>query len=128
MRKREQPRLGDLEMQIMNVLWERGPSTVRDVLEALTTKPEPAYTTVLTMLRVMQEKGFVGRDEAGRAHVYSAAVQERQVKRNLLRELVRTAFRGSPEALLMRLLEDEKLSEDELSRLREFIERKSRKE
>ncbi len=127
MRKREKPRLGDLEMQIMNVLWERGPSTVREVLEALTTEPAPAYTTVLTMLRVMQEKGFVGRDETGRAHVYAAAVQERQVKRNLLRELVRTTFRGSPEALLMRLLEDEKLTGDELARIQELIERKSRR-
>lgn len=127
MRKRERPRFGDLEMQIMNVLWERGPCTVREVLEALTTKPAPAYTTVLTMLRVMQEKGFVGRDEAGRAHVYYPAVQERRVKRTLLRDLVRTVFRGSPEALLMRLFEDEKLSDEELARVQALIERKSRK-
>jgi predicted transcriptional regulator len=126
MRKRERPRFGDLEMQIMNVLWERGPATVREVLEALPTRPVPAYTTVLTMLRVMQEKGFVGRDESGRAHVYYPAVRERQVKRNLVRDLVRTAFRGSPEALLMRLLEDEKLSGDELARIQQVIERKSR--
>ena len=127
MRKRERPRLGDLEMHIMNVLWERGPSTVREVLEGLTTQPPPAYTTVLTMLRVMQEKGFVQRDESGRAHVYSAAVQERPVKRRLLRDLVHTAFRGSPEALLMHLLGDERLSEEELSRLQDLIARVSRK-
>jgi predicted transcriptional regulator len=115
-------------MQIMNVLWDRGPSTVRDVLEALTVKPTPAYSTVLTMLRVMQDKGFVGRDETRKAHVYYAKVKERQVKRNLLRDLIQTTFRGSPEALLMRLLEDEKLSEAELSRVQQLIECRSRKE
>jgi predicted transcriptional regulator len=128
MRKREQPKFGDLEMHIMNLLWDRGPSTVREVAGALSLDPPPAYTTVLTMLRVMQEKGFVDRDESGKAHVYQACVPERQVKRNLLRDVVRTAFRGSPEALLLRLLEDEKLSADELARIQALIERKSRKE
>ena len=125
MRKREQPRLGDLEMRIMNVLWERGASTVREVLGALNLKPRPAYTSVLTMLRVMQEKGFVGRDESDRAHRYSAAVPEHRVKRGLLRDLVDTAFRGSPEALLVRLLEEEKLSPEELTRVQELIARKA---
>lgn len=125
MRKREQPRLGDLEMRIMNVLWERGTSTVREVLKTLKVKPLPAYTTVLTMLRVMQEKGFVGRDESGRAHRYFAAVPEHRVKGGLLRDLVNTTFRGSPEALLMRLLEEEKLSPEELARVQELIARKA---
>ena len=125
MRKRERPRLGDLEMRIMNVLWERGTSTVRAVLDALQIKPRPAYTTVLTMLRVMQEKGFVGRDESHRAHRYFAAVPEHRVKRGILRDLVDTAFRGSSEALLVRLLEEERLSPEELARVQELIVRRT---
>ncbi len=124
MRRREQPRIGDLELQLLNVLWERGPSTVREVLEALPPQPRQAYTTILTMLRYMHEKGFVGRDERGKAHVYRARLKERPVKRGLLRGLVEVAFRGSAEAVIARLLEDEKLTPAELARVKELIEMK----
>jgi BlaI family penicillinase repressor len=124
MRRREQPRIGDLELQILNVLWERGPSTVREVLEALPPHPRQAYTTILTMLRYMHEKGFVDRDERGKAHVYRARLRERPVKRGLLRGLVETAFRGSAEAVIARLLEDEQLTPEELARVKELIEAK----
>ena len=127
MRRRTQPRLGDLELQILNVLWERGPSTVREVLEALPVEPRPAYTTVLTMMRLMHEKGYLGRREQGRAHVYQARLRERRVKRRLLRDLIATGFRGSPEALLVRLLEDETLSRDELDRVKRLIAEKERR-
>ena len=99
MRRRTQPKLGDLELRILNVLWERGPSTVREVLEALPVEPRPAYTTVLTMMRLMHEKGYLDRRERGRAHVYQPRLRERRVKRGLLRDLIATGFRGSPEAL-----------------------------
>jgi len=121
MRKRAQPRLGDLELQILNILWARGPSTVREVLEALSTEPRPVYTTVLTMMRLMQEKGYLDRRERGRAHVYFPRLREQRVKRGLLRNLIATAFRGSPEALLVRLLEDERLSREELDRIKQLI-------
>ena len=126
MRRREQPRIGDLELRILNVLWERGPSTVREVLEALPPQPRQAYTTILTMLRYMHEKGFVDRDERGKAHLYRARLKERPVKRGLLRGLVAVAFRGSAEAVIARLLEDEKLTPDELARVKELIETKER--
>jgi len=128
MKKRAVPRLGDLELQILNVLWERGPSTVREVREALPVEPKPAYTTVLTMMRLMQEKGYLTRSEAARAHVYQARLREQPVKRGLLRGLVTNAFRGSAEAVLVRLLEDEKLSREELARVRELIEAREREE
>jgi len=120
-RKRTQPRLGDLELQILNVLWERGPCTVREVLEALPVEPRPAYTTVLTMMRLMYEKGYLDRRDQGRAHVYQPLLRERRVKRGLLRNLIATGFRGSAEALLVRLLEDEKLSPEELERVKRLI-------
>lgn len=126
MRRERERKLGNLELQILNVLWERGPSTVRETLEALPVEPKPAYTTVLTMMRLMHEKGYLTRRERGRAHVYHARLRERRVKQNLLRSLVDTAFRGSAEALLVRLIEDEKLSARELERIKKLIESKER--
>lgn len=128
MRRRTVPRLGDLELQILNVLWERGPSTVREVLDALPGEPRPAYTTVLTMMRLMQEKDYLTRSEEARAHVYQARLREQSVKRGLLRGLVQNAFRGSAEAVLVRLLEDGKLSREELARVRELIEAREQEE
>ena len=122
MRTRERPRLGDLELRILNVLWEQGPATVRTVLEALPERGRPAYTTVLTMMRLMHEKGYLDREERGKAHVYRPRLQERRVKRGLLRGLIDGAFRGSAEALLVRLLEEERLSPAELARIRQLID------
>ena len=121
MRRRSERKLGELELQIMNVLWERGPSTVRHVLDALPVAPRPAYTTVLTMMRLMHEKGYLDRREQGRAHVYQARLREMPTKRGLLRDLIDGAFRGSAEAMVVRLLEDEKLSAKELARIRKLI-------
>ena len=121
MRRRTERKLGDLELQILNVLWERGPSTVREVLGSLDVTPLPSYMTVLIMMRLMHEKGYLDRNERGRAHVYRARLQERSVKRGLLRDLVRDAFRGSPEALVVRLLEDHNLGEEELARIRAVL-------
>ena len=126
MRRKGQSRLGDLELSILNVLWERGPCTVREVLVALSVEPRPAYTTVLTMMRLMHEKGYLERDERDRAHVYSARLREQRVKRNLLRDLINRAFRGSAEALLVRLVEDERLSREELDRVRQMVSQKRR--
>ena len=126
MRRRSARRLGDLELQILNVLWERGPSTVREVLESLPTQPRPAYTTVLTMMRLMHEKGYLDRRERGRAHVYQARLREQRVKRGLLRDLVEGAFRGSTEAVVIRLLEDENLSGEDLDRIKKLIAERER--
>jgi len=126
MRRRSARRLGDLELQILNVLWERGPSTVREVLESLPTQPRPAYTTVLTMMRLMHEKGYLDRRERGRAHVYQARLREQRVKRGLLRDLVEGAFRGSAEAVVIRLLEDENLSREDLDRIKKLIAKRER--
>ena len=128
MRRRAGRKLGELELQILNILWQRGPSTVREVLDELSAEPRPAYTTVLTMMRLMHEKGYLDRRERGRAHIYQARLRERRVKRSLLRDLIDGAFRGSAEALVVRLLEDENLSREELRRVRRLIERKGRGE
>jgi len=125
--RRKAPRkLGDLELQILNVLWAKGPSTVREVLESLPTQPRPAYTTVLTMMRLMHEKEYLDRREQGRAHVYQARLREQRTKRHLLRGLVDSAFQGSAAALMVRLLEEENLSSAELERLRKLINEKEK--
>ncbi len=128
MRKRTEPKLGDMELQILNILWERGPCTVREVLEALENKPKPVYTSILTMMRYMHEKGYLDRKDQNRSHIYSARLREQKVKGGLLRDLIDRAFHGSPEALLIRLVEDEYLSEEESNRIqRLFAEKKEKK-
>ena len=128
MRRQPGRKLGELELRILNILWQRGPSTVREVLEEVPVDPRPAYTTVLTMMRLMHEKGYLDRREQGRAHIYQTRLRERRVKRSLLRDLIDGAFRGSAEALVVRLLEDENLSREELRRVRRLIEEKGRGE
>jgi len=128
MRRQPGRKLGELELRILNILWQRGPSTVREVLDEVPAEPRPAYTTVLTMMRLMHEKGYLDRREQGRAHIYQARLRERRVKRSLLRDLIDGAFRGSAEALVVRLLEDEDLSREELRRVRRLIEEKGRGE
>jgi predicted transcriptional regulator len=128
MRRRSERKLGDLELLILNVLWDRGPSTVRHVLEELEVEPRPTYMTVLIMMRLMHEKGYLSRNERGRAHVYQARLREGSVKRGLLRDFVRDAFRGSPEALVVRLLDDPNLSDEELDRIKDLIAERERKQ
>jgi predicted transcriptional regulator len=99
---------------------------VREVLESLPTLPRPAYTTVLTMMRLMHEKDYLDRREQGRAHVYQACLREQRTKRHLLRGLVDGAFQGSAAAVMVRLLEDENLSSAELARLRKLIDEKAK--
>lgn len=110
------------ELDVMNVLWEVGPSTVSEVKAALS---DPlAYTTVLTVLRVLEEKGFVQHEEEGRAHRYSPLVQRDQAGVSALKKLTRTLFGGSPELLLTHLVEGAELSEAEIARMRDLLERR----
>ncbi len=110
----------DRELDIMGVLWDRGPATVAEVREAL--EDELAYTTVLTVLRVLEEKGYVGHEEEGRAHRYHPLVERQAAGKSALRRLTRKLFKGSPEMLLTHLVSDRKLSEDEIRRMRKLLD------
>lgn len=112
------------ELDIMSVLWERGPSTVSEVQSALAD--ELAYTTVLTLLRVLEEKGHVSHTNEGRAHRYAPCVERQAAGRSALRRIRDRLFGGSPELLLTRLVEDADLTEDELRRMRDLLERRLR--
>ena len=123
MAEKQIPRPTDAELAILTVLWERGPSTVRDVHEALSSVQATGYTTVLKLLQIMTEKGLVVRDEAQRAHIYEARYSEQKTQRQLLADLVDRAFGGSPTKLVMQALSGRKATNEELSALREMLDR-----
>ena len=112
-------RLTRREMDVMTVLWDRGPSTVAEVREAL--QDELAYTTVLTMLRVLQAKGYIISRAEGRAHRYTPSVDRSEAGVSALRDVARKLFGGSSELLLSALLRDDQLSDAEVLRMRNRI-------
>jgi predicted transcriptional regulator len=116
------PRPTDAELAILRVLWERGPSTVRDVHDTLSETQESGYTTVLKMMQIMTDKGLVERDETNRAHVYHARATEQKTQRQLLSDLVDRAFGGSPVKLVMQALSGKKASADELAAIRTLLD------
>jgi predicted transcriptional regulator len=110
------------ELEILSVLWTRGPSTVRDVHETLSAGRETGYTTVLKLLQIMTEKGLVRRDESARAHVYAARLPESQTQRQLVRDLLDRAFGGSAWKLVMHALSAQRASPDEIARIRRMLD------
>ncbi|MGH7469037.1 MAG: BlaI/MecI/CopY family transcriptional regulator [Longimicrobiales bacterium] len=110
------------ELDIMNVLWEHGAATAAQVRDRLAD--ELAYNTVLTMLRILEEKGHVTHEEAGRAHVYRALVPREAASRSALQRMVRTLFRGNPELLLTQLAEDRDLDDATIRRMRELLDQR----
>ena len=116
------PRPTDGELEILRVLWERGPGTVREVQEGLGGSRETGYTTVLKLLQIMTEKGLVRRNESERAHVYAARVPREQTEKQLIGDLLDRAFAGSAATLVMRALSSKKASSEELARIRQFLD------
>jgi predicted transcriptional regulator len=113
-------RFTDRELDIMRVLWDRGSGTVAQVRDAL--EDDLAYNTVLTMLRILEEKGHVTRDTRERAHTYAPAVKREQASAGALRRLVSTLFPGRPEELLVELVAQGEVDAGELRRMREFLD------
>jgi predicted transcriptional regulator len=111
--------LTDREADVMQVLWDHGPSVVNEVKERLSD--ELAYTTVLTILRTLEQKGYVRHEEEGRVHRYCAAVKETAARKSALRHLTGKLFKGSTELLFTHLVADQKLSSDQVRRMRELL-------
>ena len=111
----------DAELDILAVLWDRGPSTVRQIAEALGR--ENAYTTVLKLLQIMTEKRLVQRRESGRLHIYTATSSRDQTQGHLVRDLLDRAFGGSAAQLVLRALSAKKASPEELDEIRKLIDR-----
>ena len=112
----------DGELRLMRVLWDKGQATVGEVVEALKTRPRPAYNTVLTLLRIMEKKGYVSHRKDGRAFIFLPAVDRADASRSALQTLVNRFFDGSPRLLMLNLLEDAQLSSEALKQLKERIE------
>jgi predicted transcriptional regulator len=113
-------RLTPREIELMTVLWERGPSTVAEVRDAL--GDGAAYTTILTLLRLLEEKGHVAREAEGRAHRYGALIDRDEASSSAIDRVLGQFFRGSPEELLTRMVSDRELDDATLRRLRALLD------
>ena len=116
------PRPTDAELEILTVLWSRGPSTVRDVYENIAARRSAQYTTVLKLMQIMADKGLVRRDEKQRAHVYEAARPREWTQQQLAGDLLRRAFNGSARSLMMGALSAKKSTRAELAELRKLLD------
>ena len=116
------PRPTDAELEILTVLWSRGPSTVRDVHEVIAVRKPTQYTTVLKLMQIMADKGLVRRDEKQRAHIYRAAQPREWTQRQLAGDLLQRAFNGSAGSLLLGALSARKASKAELVELRRLLD------
>jgi predicted transcriptional regulator len=121
--RKQSQTLTEAELPIMDVLWEKGSATVGGVAEALAREKPVAYNTVLTLMRILERKGYVRHTKDGRAFVYHPVVDRGAACRTAVRQLVNRFFDNSPELLMLNLLRDEKLDEREIERLRELIGR-----
>ena len=113
--------LTEAELRLMEVLWERGPSTVQQVLDGLPGEKVLAYNSVLTTIRILEKKGYVAHAKDGRAFIYAPLVERSEATRSEVRHLVERLFQNSHERLVVNILEDSGLSEDEVQRLKQYL-------
>jgi predicted transcriptional regulator len=121
--RRTSQTLTEAEIRIMQVLWQKGPGTVQQVLDTLPGDPALAYNTVLTTIRILERKGYLEHAKDGRAHVYTPLVAEEEASRSEIRHLVGRFFRNSHEDLVLNILEDRGVDPKELERLRKMLNR-----
>lgn len=122
MARKESPVLTEAELRLMEILWEHGPGTVHEVSDRLPKDTPLAYSTVLTTLRILEEKGYLAHEKDGRAHIYTAKVPKEQARKSALLHLLARFFENSAEQLVHNLLKSEKLSGAEVRRLKKMIE------
>jgi BlaI family penicillinase repressor len=118
------PVLTAQELEIMKIVWRSGASTVRGVYEDLLERRRIAYTTVMTMMNILEQKGYLKKTQKDRAYVYQASKPQKQVIRGMVREFVDRVFNGSAEPLLLHLVEDRRLSEEDLDEIRRMLREK----
>jgi BlaI family penicillinase repressor len=122
MPRKPSPALTDAEARVMAVLWQFETATVGDVVAALAPERTVSYSTVQTILRILEDKGYVAHGKVARAFIYRPVVDERQARRRALRHLATRLFNGSPSLLVMNVLHDEEMDPEELERLKKLIE------
>jgi predicted transcriptional regulator len=121
MARKPSPTLTDGEVRLMNVLWKRGHASVSDVVASLPRRPPVAYNTVQTLLRILEDKGYVTHEQVGRRFVYHPVVEQRVARRDALGHLVKSFFDDSPSLLVLNVLDDERLERAEVDRLKKLI-------
>ena len=121
------PAPSNAELEILQILWKRGDSTVREVYDELRHERNIGYTTVLKTMQVMAEKGLVERDESERSHVYAPAVKEQSIKRRMVSDLLDRAFDGSAAGLVMHALSENPASKEDLEKIRELLDKQARR-
>ena len=122
MARRKTPRPTDRELTILRILWDKGSSTVRQVNEAMSKDEDTGYTTTLKLMQIMTEKGLLIRDQSQRQHIYRPAFTEEKTQKQLVGDLLKRAFSGSAEKLVMRALSARKVSAKELARIRKMLD------
>jgi predicted transcriptional regulator len=118
------PRPTEAELELLNILWERGPATVRDLHQAVSVKRAIGYTSVLKLLQIMTDKGLVEREESGKAHIYRPVGTQQDTQSRLVRDISERVFAGSAAALAIHALSTQPVSDQELEELRRLIEQK----
>jgi predicted transcriptional regulator len=116
------PRPTDAELQVLSVLWEHGPATAREVLERMPDGKQRTYTTVLTIMQLMEKKGLLKRRIQGRAHVYRPGPNRSRIIRPMIRDLITKAFGGNPAQLVQQLLADERIDAEQLDEIRKLLD------
>jgi predicted transcriptional regulator len=119
--RKRSPQLTEAELRLMNVLWDKGSATVAEVADALKHDPPLAYSTVLTTLRILENKGYLRHGKEGRAFIYEPTIDRQQARRGAIHHLLSRFFDNSPELLLANLLGDERISRKEINRLKKLI-------
>src|SRR5438477_8663230 len=122
MRKSDLPKPTEAELAILRVLWQRGPSTVREIWEQISPAQRTGYTTVLKIMQIMFEKGLLKRDDRARSHVYSASVSEEQTQRQVVSHLLERLFSGSAPKLVMQALAAKRATRAELAEIRRLLD------
>jgi predicted transcriptional regulator len=120
--KDQPPKPTQAELEILRILWDRGEATVREVHDVLALKGETVYTTTLKTMQIMLDKGLLSRNEDARSHIYSATIREDEVQKSLIGNFLQTAFGGSASKLVMQVLGNHKTSNEELQKIRQFLD------
>ena len=122
MPRRKTPTLTEAELKVMDMVWKLGEATVNDVASAQKGPHQLAYNTILTMMRILEKKGYLRHQKNGRAHVYRPVVDRQQARSKAVRQMVKSFFDNSPELLMMNLLNSETLSIEERDRLKQMLD------
>ncbi len=116
------PKPTEAELNILSILWQQGPSTVRQVYEVVSQTKEVGYTTILKLMQIMAEKGLVSRDESSKSHIYKASQSQQKTQKNLLEDLLERAFSGSRRQLVLQALNTDSVSKEELAEIRALLD------